>query len=128
MRCKSCGSLILHLPNRCLNQNCILFDIPIISNETTIKNLSIFQEAENLINGDRRKDYGPAKESLEAAAHAFTGVLYHKLKSPISAKEVALCMAAYKCVRESGGSGKRDNLVDICGYAGLAEMINEKKG
>lgn len=118
-QCGNCGVFHNSLEE---NTNCSCRTKP----EVDIIKESIFSEAEKLINGPRRQDYGPVVGSLEAAAHAFTAVLYHKLKSPIVAKEVALCMAAYKCVRESGGTGKRDNLVDICGYAGLVQVIAEK--
>lgn len=82
------------------------------------KNKSILAEAEAIINGPRRAAYGDAQASFERIAKVWSAVL----KSPVTAREVALCMIGLKLCRESNKAG-RDNLVDICGYAALAELL-----
>lgn len=80
---------------------------------------SIAQEAERLINGDRREAYGPVSESFERIAQIWSGVLGQK----VSATQVAHCMIGLKLYREAN-KHQRDNLVDICGYSLLAEKLN----
>ena len=79
---------------------------------------SVLQEADRLINGDRREAYGDVRWSFEAVAAGWAQIL----KAPVTAEQVALCMVWLKVMREVNGP-KRDNLVDICGYAGLAEKL-----
>lgn len=79
---------------------------------------SLFSEAEKLISQDRRVEYGSAKESFERIAKVWSVLL----RVEISAKQVAECMIAFKLLRENH-QHKRDNLVDLMGYAGLIEQI-----
>lgn len=83
---------------------------------------AIAEKAEKLINGDRRNDYGPAKESLAAAAQMTSLILRKKLKEPITAHEFCLVMAGLKMVRETWNH-KEDNLVDLIGYIKLTEQL-----
>ena len=80
--------------------------------------MSIMEEAELLVNGERRSDYGPARQSFDNIAAMWSVIL----GQPVTAKEVALCMVALKLVRELGRA-KRDNLVDACGYLRLIEIM-----
>ncbi len=80
---------------------------------------SINQEAERIINGPRRDSYGPVEESFQAIADGWSLII----KQPVTAREVALCMIWLKVMRHSAGAG-RDDLVDIAGYAGLAEKLS----
>lgn len=78
----------------------------------------VLLKAENLINAERRTDYGNADESFENIAIMWTVYLGKK----ISAKDVAMCMALLKICRESAVE-KEDNLIDAAGYIGLAADI-----
>jgi hypothetical protein len=77
---------------------------------------SVLQEAEEIINGPRRDAYGPVEESFQRIAAVWGAIL----KRPVTAHQVALCMAGLKLCRESNGHS-RDSLVDLAGYAALAE-------
>jgi hypothetical protein len=79
---------------------------------------SVNQEAERIINGPRRDSYGPVEESFERIATGWSLII----GNPVTAREVALCMIWLKVMRHIQGVG-RDDLVDICGYAGLAEKL-----
>ena len=79
---------------------------------------SVLQEAETLINGPRRDDYGDVRWSFEAVAKGWTEII----KAPVTAEQVALCMVWLKVMREVNAP-KRDNLVDIAGYTGLVEKL-----
>jgi hypothetical protein len=83
------------------------------------KPLSINEEANTIINGERRDDYGPAKDSFDRIAQGWS-VLFGV---PVNAHQVSLAMIWLKSVRALNGF-QRDSFVDICGYAGLAEVIS----
>jgi hypothetical protein len=87
--------------------------------------MSILQEAEQIINGPRREAYGPVKASFERIATVWSIQLGQKLKEPITALDVANLMMGFKLCRQAN-SYSRDNLVDICGYAALAQKIVDK--
>lgn len=81
----------------------------------------ICSEAADLVSGDRAAAYGDAKANYEVVAglwSAFLGV-------PISAQQAAIMMALLKIGRIATGSNKRDNFVDLAGYAGVAGEIAE---
>ncbi len=80
---------------------------------------SVLEEANRLISGDRREEYGSVKESFEAVARGWTDII----GSPVTATQVALCMVWLKVMRETV-KDKRDNWVDIAGYAGLGGILN----
>ena len=45
---------------------------------------------------------------------------------PLSAEDVALCMIAVKLARQATRP-KRDNIVDIAGYARVLELIQQER-
>lgn len=81
---------------------------------------SILAEAEDIVNGSRQSDYGDANESFSRIA-TIASVMTGKELSP---EDCCAVMMAVKLVRESFNH-KRDNLVDLCGYA---ELMNRLKG
>lgn len=81
--------------------------------------ISINQEADRIINGQRREDYGPADESFKNIATGW-GVIFG---TDVSPHQVVLAMTWLKCCRALNGY-QRDSFVDICGYAGLAEVLH----
>ena len=83
-------------------------------------NKSILAEAEDIVNGSRQSDYGDANESFSRIA-TIASVMVGKELSP---EDCCAVMMAVKLVRESFAH-KRDNLVDLCGYA---ELMNRLKG
>lgn len=82
------------------------------------QNESILQEAERLINGDRADAYGDAKESFENVAKGWS-VIFGK---EVTGRQVGLAMTWLKMCRENNNH-KRDNLVDLAGYAALIEKL-----
>ena len=78
---------------------------------------SILQEAQKVIE-ERRASYGSPKVNLEATAKLWT--TYFSIKVPgcmaFTAADVAMFQILLKVARE-GNEHKRDNLVDISGYA-----------
>lgn len=81
---------------------------------------SVLREADAIINGARRKSYGNADESFRKVAAMWSAIVGEE----ITARQVCLCMIALKVCRESHRPS-RDNAVDICGYAGLLEQLQD---
>ena len=84
--------------------------------------MSILEEAEALIDGDRAKDYGDMNESFTRIAGlwgAYLGVNIDKY-------DVAKMMMLLK-VSRSKNSNHYDSLVDIVGYCLCVEKMMEEK-
>ena len=84
----------------------------------------ILDEAKRITQSDRQDDYGHPSNDFARTATMWTGVLAGKLRegAEISAMDVPLCMIAVKLARQAHRH-KRDNLVDIAGYARTAAMV-----
>lgn len=83
---------------------------------------TVLQEAEYLINGPRRDDYGSALESFQKIATGWEVILgYH-----VTPEQVALCMDWLKTCRWLNGQ-QRDSLVDKGGYTGLVDIMQEER-
>lgn len=85
-----------------------------------MKTKSVGMEASKLIHGPRRKSYGNPRESFSKLAAVWSAVL-GVTSTP---EQVALCMVGLKLIREANRH-QRDNLVDLCGYAELANELYE---
>jgi hypothetical protein len=79
---------------------------------------TVIQEADRIINGQRRQDYGGAKESFTRIATLWGPIL----GMDVTPQQVALCMVQLKIARFVNGS-QRDSVVDIIGYAALLAKI-----
>lgn len=83
--------------------------------------MSIIDEAQELVNGDRQKDYGDIKESFNRIAalwSAYTG-------TTIDALDVAKMMILLK-VSRAKHNNHRDSYVDIVGYVECANQLLDK--
>lgn len=87
-----------------------------------VKTSSILIEADALVSGDRAAAYGDCTEDYRDVAALWSVVLHHT----VTAREAALCMCLVKLRREAH-QHKRDNLVDLCGYAHIAQKCAEKE-
>lgn len=79
---------------------------------------NILNEAENLIYGDRCKDYGSPLDDFSRTAKMWSGIL----GIDVTPQQIALCMICLKISRECN-KPKRDNWIDIAGYAGTLEKL-----
>lgn len=79
----------------------------------------LLEEAANLIDGDRDKDYGSPTDNFEVIAALWTARFGHKLKDgeTFTASDYADAMILAKVARNVQNA-KRDNWADIAGYAG----------
>lgn len=86
---------------------------------------SILEEAHRLTHGPRNADYGHPLDDYTRTASIVSALLTHKLKAPLTAHEMALAMCCVKLSREMNAQ-KRDNLVDLAGYAWVARACLEE--
>ena len=78
--------------------------------------------AEELINGPRAKEYGPARKNHERIAQIWSTILNHE----VTPEQVVACMIGLKLARLSHDMTKDDSWRDIIGYAALGgEIIND---
>lgn len=97
--------------------------MPIIDAETEqpIDRDSILHEAHRLVHGDRGADYGHPYEDFSRTARIWSAILGVE----VTPAKVALCMIGLKISRECH-KPKRDNRVDIAGYAETLQMVMER--
>jgi Domain of unknown function (DUF6378) len=77
---------------------------------------SILEEAQRLTHGERGLAYGPPHEDYGRVAAMFNALMARKLKEPLTPADMALAMCCVKLSRQAN-SPKRDNMVDLAGYA-----------
>lgn len=83
---------------------------------------SVLLEAQGLVHGDRGADYGHPLDDFSRTAAMWSAILGF----PVTAEQVGLCMIAVKISRQCNAS-KRDNLVDISGYAETVQMVIDER-
>jgi len=85
---------------------------------------SVLDEAKRITGGSRQSDYGHPADDFARTARMWTGILAGKLRdgAEVGPMDVPLCMIAVKLARQAHRH-KRDNLVDIAGYARTAAMV-----
>ena len=77
---------------------------------------SLLDEAKRTITGERQDQYGAPEDSFDRIARYWTTYLAR----PVSALDVAHLMALMKLARAQGQGFRRDNYVDLAGYAAIA--------
>lgn len=89
---------------------------------------SVLLEAESLVNGDRAKAYGPATKSFKRIADISTSLMTEEELNGNEITDIMICkiLVALKLARQIN-SHKRDNLVDLAGYASLWNEIENAK-
>jgi hypothetical protein len=83
---------------------------------------TICQEADRLVSSDRQATYGHPYHNFSQTASLWSVILGKE----VTPEQVCLCMIGMKISRECNVP-KRDNLVDIAGYAKCIELISEYK-
>jgi hypothetical protein len=84
--------------------------------------VNILEEANEIIHGQRREDYGGPLESFTKIGNYWSNYL----GIPVSPHDVANLMILLKVARAQNGF-HRDSYVDIGGYAGCTELIEEEQ-
>lgn len=91
--------------------------------------IPMLHRAEDLINGQRQADYGDKLANFSQIAMGFQMVLAAKLApgSEISPEDVALCMMQVKIARLAKSPDHSDSILDIAGYAGCYDKLQEER-
>lgn len=103
-----------------------------------VKNVreGILKEAIDAVNGSREEDYGDAEDNFHRIAGLWSTYMASKWVNQsadfnplrwFSAVDVANMLILLKIARTLTGTGKRDNWVDIAGYAACAAGIEAAK-
>ena len=81
--------------------------------------MTILRQADEIINGDRAKDYGPATENFQRIAHLWTPIF----GQAVTVEQVCLAMIQLKAARLCNSPDHRDSWMDIAGYVGCWDKI-----
>lgn len=104
--------------------------VPVVESQVmTEKVPNILEEANALVHGARNADYGHPADDFAAVAKAFNAYIEKKYNTvgPLEATDVPIFQMIVKIMREAN-KPKRDNLVDIAGYAATLEMVHDAQG
>lgn len=90
---------------------------------------SMLASAEDLINGQREKDYGTKLQNFSQIAMLWQGTLATKLApgQAITPEDVALCMIQVKIARLAKSPDHADSLLDVAGYAGCMSLLQSER-
>jgi hypothetical protein len=89
----------------------------------------VLQVANELIGGQRQQDYGNKRQNFSQIAMLWQGTLASKLApgQVITAEDVALCMIQVKIARLAKSPDHTDSIVDVAGYIGCYEAIQNER-
>jgi hypothetical protein len=94
-----------------------------------VERQSVLVEAQEVIHGARSRDYGAALDNHTATADMLSAYLRRKYGIAVSltAEDVCLFNVLQKVARLANTPDHRDSLVDIAGYAGNVEMVQQER-
>lgn len=90
--------------------------------------MTILEEADQIIYGDREQTYGKPSKNLECIAQLWTAYLTNRKNSDeeLGAVDVAAMMTLLKIARLANSPDHRDSLVDAVGYLALIERCQDE--
>ena len=87
-----------------------------------MKTTEFLKTADNLVKGDRDKDYGDKTENHKNIARLWSAYLDTK----VEAHDVAIMMSLLKIARTKLGAVSKDTYVDMAAYGAIAGEIKFK--
>ncbi len=81
--------------------------------------MNILEEAQNIVQGDRRQEYGSAYDCFERISKMWSAYL----GIPVDSFDVANLMIMLKICRAHKKGFQRSSYVDIAGYAFCSEIV-----
>ena len=109
-------------PRRC-EEATLLEDFNRMRAKNSQRGRAICEDALSIINGVRQDQYCNPEDTFKQIAALWEAYLEAKVTPPM----VADMMCLLKIAREKGGQGKRDNMVDLIGYAALGAELRGYK-
>ena len=94
-----------------------------------VEKKGLLQRAHETITGPRQADYGDKLQNFSQIAMLFQGTLATKLlpDSTITAEDVALLMMQVKIARLAKSPDHKDSILDVAGYAGCYDFLQEER-
>lgn len=94
-----------------------------------IQKKPMLHAAQDLIQGDRQQDYGNKLQNFSQIAMLWQGTLAMKLApgQRLTPEDVALCMMQVKIARLAKSPDHKDSIVDVAGYAGCYDTLQEER-
>lgn len=85
--------------------------------------------AQDVISGDRQRDYGDKLQNFSQIAMLWQGTLATLLKpdAAITPELVALCMIQVKVARLAKSPDHGDSILDVAGYAGCYSILQDER-
>lgn len=89
-----------------------------------MKRNNVLQKAEAVVYGRGEVEYGPPAVNMQCIADLWTAYLRRRglITEEVTARDVAILMVLLKTSRDANKPSE-DNLVDIAGYAGVADRV-----
>lgn len=112
---------------KCYCKRCAMIEGYTPKTNKKSKNLTdILNETASILTGDRATSYGDTRIACQEIADYWNTYLGYRIRSEskLTAKDIPMMMVLFKMVRENHRH-KHDNLVDVIGYAAIANYIEE---
>lgn len=111
-------------PRRCAEAT-PLEDFNRVRTKNSQRGRAICEDALSTINGERQDQYGNPEDTFKKIADLWTAYLFSNdpIMMRITPPMVADMMCLLKIAREKRGQGKKDNMVDLIGYAALGARM-----
>jgi len=93
-----------------------------------MKAADLLNEAAELVSGPRAEQHGDMLDNFENIAEMLNAFMRIRrdLTEPLTASQVAICMALMKIARtQSGAADNPDDLLDAAGYIAIASDLSD---
>lgn len=96
-----------------------------IEDQEKTERQKLLQETESLVSGDRNNQYGPPHQDFSRTAGMLNALGFRLNGEPLRAHNIAMILSSVKLSRLVWSPDKRDNWVDLAGYAACGWEAHE---
>lgn len=103
--------------------------VPLVDQACAAAPGPLLHEAQALIHGQRQQDYGDKLTNFSQVSMMWQGYLAPKLApdARITPEDVTFLMILLKLARLSKSPDHRDSILDVAGYAGCADYLQQER-